>query len=56
MKTILVWYLITVGYNSAIHWSPAMATLEECQRVQKVYAEATDGKRAKCIQLNEVMK
>lgn len=34
MTTILVWFLVTVGNHRTVHYSPPMATLEECLRLQ----------------------
>jgi hypothetical protein len=41
MNTILVWVLITVGgYNgNEVSYSPPMADLESCQRLEKVVRE-----------------
>lgn len=39
MTSILVWYLVSVsdgGYNRGnVQYSPPLATLEDCQRIQK---------------------
>lgn len=36
MKTVLVWYLLTFGYNNSMVWSPPFPTAEECERVKQV--------------------
>jgi hypothetical protein len=55
MNTILVWVLITVGgaNGNQVVYSPPMADLESCQRLQKE-AEAlkpTSNIRAQCVQI-----
>lgn len=35
MTTILVWYLVTVGNTRDVTYSPPLATLEECVRLQE---------------------
>ena len=41
MNTILVWVLVSVGSygNHAVLYSPPMADLESCQRLEKVVRE-----------------
>lgn len=57
MKTILVWYLVSFGTNSALHWSPPLPSLQECQRIQAVYIQQRKYSSGRvCIQINEVVK
>jgi hypothetical protein len=60
MKTILVWYLVSVGGYGAdqIKWSPPMPTQAECERVQKAVQETRVSGlvRSRCIQMHEVVK
>lgn len=54
MKTILVWYLVTFSYGT--HYSPPMATLEECMKVRELVSPEYFARSLKCIQINEVVK
>jgi hypothetical protein len=57
MNTILVWVLITVGgaNSTQVTYSPPLADLESCQRVQKAAKELTGGERrgsySQCVQI-----
>ena len=56
MTSILVWYLVSVSYGSYnmgnVQYSPPLATLEDCQRIQKfvekfsVYTQCVQVKKA----------
>ena len=56
MKTILVWYLVSVSHGSYnmgnVQYSPPLATLEDCQIIQKfveklsVYTQCVQVKKA----------
>jgi hypothetical protein len=34
MTTVLVWFLVTINNNRTAVYSPPLATLEDCQRLQ----------------------
>ena len=56
MNTILVWVLISVGgYNSnQVTYSPPLADLESCQRIQKAARELADSRfrvYSQCVQI-----
>jgi hypothetical protein len=55
MNTILVWVLITVGgaNGNQVVYSPPMADLESCQRLQKAAEEvrSTRNVSAQCVQI-----
>lgn len=34
MTTVLVWFLVTVSNQRTVTYSPPLATLEDCQRLQ----------------------
>ena len=54
MNTILVWVLITVGGGggSQVVYSPFMADLESCQRLQKAVEPRVS---AQCVQIRVPM-
>ena len=58
MKTVLVWFLIVHNYqpNGGIQevFSPAMATLEDCKRMQNAVREISAGAATKCVQVMRV--
>lgn len=58
MTSILVWYLVSISdgaYNRGnINYSPPLATLEDCQRIQKVVNSSVV--YAHCIQLRKVQE
>ena len=54
MKTILVWYLVSLSSHGTLTYSPPMSTMEECERVKKVVP--TVGHALRCVQINEVVK
>ena len=54
MNTILVWVLITVGGygGDQVVYSPPMADLESCQRLQKAAKELTNRRLySQCVQI-----
>jgi hypothetical protein len=51
MKTILVWYMISQVGASPYTFSPPVATLEDCKRMQS----ADKYLHSKCIQVNLVV-
>jgi hypothetical protein len=57
MNTVLVWILVSIGgYNTnTITYSPPMADLESCQRMQKsindLYPGGQPRARVQCIQV-----
>ena len=52
MKTIQVWYLVTVS-NGNVVYSPPMPTLEECEKLEKVIPNTV---YKSYVQINEVLK
>ena len=52
--TMLVWFLVTSGYNGPQMWSPPMPTLQECERVQQVLARGTLA-QGRCVQMTTVV-
>lgn len=52
MSTLLVWVLMIAPYDSkTIHvFSPQVATLEDCQRMQQ-FVKASSGRASQCIQI-----
>lgn len=48
MSTVALWFLVT--NISGVHYSPPMATINECERVLKVIAKIPD--RYQCVQIN----
>ena len=54
MNTILVWYLITVGSNRAVIYSPPLPTVEECQRLQRT-KPVSWVQESQCVQLKVVV-
>ena len=53
MNTILVWVLVTASIQNhqPVVYSPPMATLEECQRVQTIVQSTDYGIKGRCIQM-----
>jgi hypothetical protein len=51
MDTVLVWVLISIGgsVNSEVTYSPPVADLESCQRLQKEVEKWA--RRTRCIQI-----
>ena len=59
MNTMLVWFLVSTGgyYSGLMNFSPPFATLQECQRVQKIIKESDDidvKVHTHCIQMTVV--
>ncbi len=52
MNTMLVWILMIAPYDGrSIHvFSPPMATLQDCQRMQAVVKESS-GRVSQCVQV-----
>ena len=51
MSFILAWVLVSApAYNSVPSFSPAFATLADCQRVQQEFSRYST--KSQCIQLN----
>jgi len=53
MQTILVWILVTSSYHVPVTYSPPIATLEDCQRMQKNIDK--DIMTKVCVQVNMVV-
>jgi hypothetical protein len=53
MNTILVWVLVTVGghYGNQVVYSPQMADLESCKRVQESLVSRSRRLRGACVQI-----
>jgi len=51
MNTILVWVLVSVGgyYGNQVVYSPQMADLESCQRIQKAIEKWAG--QTQCVQI-----
>ncbi len=51
MNTILVWVLVTVGgyHSNQVTYSPQMADLESCQRIQQSIEKWAG--RTQCVQI-----
>ena len=60
MKTILVWILIVHNYqpHDGIQevFSPPVATLEDCKRMQNAVREISTGAATKCVQVRQVVQ
>lgn len=57
MNFILVWVLMSVGWGShdVVYYSPPVATLEDCQRLQAAQSEMyTRYMKSKCVQVRLV--
>jgi hypothetical protein len=61
MNTILVWVLVTVGgaHSSDVSYSPQVADLDSCVRMQKAADELREklrlrGMSTKCVQITVV--
>lgn len=58
MNTVLVWLLVSVSdgaYNRGnVTYSPPLATLEDCQRIQRFIPQ--NRVETQCIQVREVLK
>lgn len=52
MNTMLVWILLIAPYDgrTVYTFSPPVATIEDCQRMQKFVKEST-GRATQCIQV-----
>jgi hypothetical protein len=53
MTTILVWVLMIAPYDSKtiFTFSPEVATIEDCQRMQRFVKESS-GRGSQCIQIS----
>ena len=57
MKTVLVWFLITYGFNDQPVFSPPFPTQSECAKAQSLVVKNFDSgfrKVSKCVQLEVV--
>jgi hypothetical protein len=59
MNTMLVWFLVSTGgyYSGLMNYSPPFATVQECERVQKILKDADNfGHKfyTQCIQMTVV--
>jgi hypothetical protein len=58
MTSILVWYLVSVSNGSSnmgnVQYSPPLATLEDCQRIQKFFEKYVV--YSQCIQVKKASK
>ena len=54
MNTILVWYLVAVGNNRSVTYSPPLPTVEECLRLQQIKPMAWV-QDTQCVQLKVVV-
>lgn len=62
MKTILVWYLISMGTGlskykpiNGVHYSPPMPDVEACVALQKVVRETSQEVKTRCVQIPVVI-
>ena len=58
MTTILVWVLVSYSWSDTrvVTYSPPMATVAECVRMQKtVQSLAGPAVKTQCIQINQVV-
>ena len=53
MITILVWILVTTSNHRTVTYSPPLATLEDCQRIQESRPVFWAGS-SKCVQVRIV--
>ena len=51
--TVLVWYLVTIGNNRELVYSPPLVSVTECQRLQKI-RPAEYSVSTQCVQLQVV--
>jgi hypothetical protein len=55
MNTVLVWVLVTFGYNDVTSYSPPVSTLKECQQIAKaIESSYSQNRNPVCLHLRIV--